>query len=131
MKDGAISMKTIVERFWHFIDQADFEQLGTVMAENAQVFLPNTCEVFKTTAKYIAFNKAYPGRWHANIERINVADDQVITTVRISAPDQDISAYVTSYFELREGKIIKITEYWGDNGNPPEWRLDSGFSEWY
>ncbi len=101
------------------------------MDKNAQIFLPNTREVFKSAEKYIAFNKAYPGRWYAVVERMNTVGSSVITTVKISSPDQDISAYVTSYFELKDNKIIEITEYWGDNGNPPEWRLEAGLSERY
>jgi hypothetical protein len=124
-------MNTVIEQFWNIISTAEFERLNDIMMENAVITFPNTRELFRNTQKYVEFNKQYPGRWFTEIERVHEIENIIITTVKVTAPDLGVSAYVTSYFELQNQKISSITEYWGDNGNPPEWRIESNLTEIY
>ena len=43
---------------------------------------------------------------------------------RVWKRDDKMSFHVTSFIKVREEKIISIDEYWGDDGNAPQWRLD-------
>ncbi len=124
-------MESLASRFWRLIDQADFDGLGAVLAPDATVRLPNTRELFQSPAAYIAFNKAYPGRWHAKVERQDEAGDRIITTVMIWSEEGGPSFFVTSYFTVQDGLIQAIDEYWGENSEPPARRLEKGLSERY
>jgi len=31
-----------------------------------------------------------------------------------------------SFIKLKDDKIISMDEYWGDDGAPPQWRLEKG-----
>lgn len=121
----------IVRLFWKYIDSANFEGLSEIMLDETCVWLPNTKEVFRGKNKYIEFNKQYPGRWYANVEKLLIADDTVITTTYIFNLDQSITFYVTSFFIIKEEKIEEITEYWSENSAPPMWRLQSDLTEKY
>ncbi|MDF2588638.1 MAG: hypothetical protein K0S41_2479 [Anaerocolumna sp.] len=121
----------IVRLFWKYIDSANFEGLSEIMLDETCVWLPNTKEVFRGKNKYIEFNKQYPGRWYANVEKLFIADDTVITTTYIFNLDQSITFYVTSFFIIKEEKIEEITEYWSENSAPPTWRLEADLSEKY
>lgn len=124
-------MENLATLFWRLIDQADFDGLGAVLARDAVIRLPNTREIFHGAPAYIAFNKAYPGRWHARIERLDEAADKIITTVNIWSEEGGLSFFVTSYFIVKDGLIQAIDEYWGENSEPPAWRLEKGYSERY
>lgn len=124
-------MEDLATLFWRLIDQADFEGLGAVLAREAVIRLPNTREIFRGASSYIAFNKAYPGRWHARIESQDGLGDRIITTVKIWSEEGGPSFFVTSYFTVQDGLIQAIEEYWGENSEPPAWRLEKGFSERY
>ncbi|WDV46262.1 nuclear transport factor 2 family protein [Clostridiaceae bacterium M8S5] len=119
-----------VREFWKFINNADFDKLVQVMSEDANVILPNTKEIFNGCNKYIKFNKDYPGRWYAKIEKLIITDSEAITAVK-KTNDDGVSHYVTSFFEFENGLIKIITEYWGENGEAPEWRQDKDYLEVY
>ena len=116
--------------FWKYINDAEFEQLTKIMVENSIVILPNTREIFKGRNNYIVFNKEYPGRWYARVEKIVAFENQVISVVEITNTE-GVSLYVTSFFIFEDNMIKEITEYWGENGEAPEWRINKGFSEKY
>lgn len=124
-------MEDLATGFWRLMDQADFDGLAELLAADATIRLPNTREVFRGASSYIAFNKAYPGRWHALVASLIDLGDRIITTVKIWSEEGGPSFYVTSYFAIRDGKIGAIDEYWGENSEPPDWRLEKGLSERY
>ncbi|WBW96930.1 nuclear transport factor 2 family protein [Oceanirhabdus sp. W0125-5] len=121
----------IVKLFWKHIHNADFDNLSEVMTDNACVRLANTKEVFRGKNKYIDFNKRYPDRWYVDLEKLYVCGETVISVARIFNDKKTVSSYVTSFFKLKDNLIEEITEYWGDNGEPPKWRLDEKLSERY
>lgn len=115
-------MESIIQNFWHIIDRAAFDELTSVMHDDARITLPNTREIFPTRQHYIDFNKAYPGRWHVRIERISPCGDDWMSIVELSDGAEQ-SLYGIALFTLRQGKISTITEYYGDNGPVPVWRV--------
>ncbi len=127
------NMKTltdIVIKFWETINAADFDGLQNIMAQDANVILPNTKEIFEGSENYIRFNKDYPGKWYANVDKIFKADNEIVTAVRIS-DKENLSFYVTSFFKFKDGLISEITEYWGENGEVPQWRKGKDYSKEY
>ena len=58
------------------------------------------------------------------MERVERLDGLIVTAVRVFAVDQALSFHVVSFFRVRDGKIVSLVEYWGDDGAPPQWRLD-------
>ena len=84
----------------------------------------NTNEQFSVDEFTIA-NCEYPGKWHGQVERIEVvSEDLVITVARVWAADDEFSCHAVSFFRFKDAKIVQLDEYWGDDGPPPKWRLD-------
>lgn len=121
----------IVKQFWTLVSDGEFDKAGELMAEDAVVLLPNTREVFNGRSKYINFNKKYPGRWIINIEKIFSQDDIIISAAKVESEDKLNSLYLVAFLKLKNNKIHEITEYWGDNGEPPKWRIEECLSERY
>ena len=110
----------LVKKFWQFLNDAEFDNFSLVMQKNAKVILANTNESFKSCLDYIEFNKNYPGRWFASLENLVNTDNQVVTIYKVYSEQE--THFVTSVFEFSDNLISKITEYWGEIGEPPEWR---------
>lgn len=123
--------ESIVIRFWKLMSDAMFDEVGELIEKEANVWLPNTREVFRGRDKYITFNKKYPGRFIINIEKIFSKDNIVISAVRVVTEDKSSSFYATSFFTIKNNLICEITEYWGDNSEPPVWRIEESLSERY
>ena len=99
--------------------------------QDANIWLPNTGEVFRGADKYIAFNKKYPGRWFAQVQTLFTDGTVVISIVKVVDEEETAGFFVTSIFSFSGQLISDIKEYWGENGDAPQWRLDEGLSEFY
>jgi len=127
-------MKTkekIVEQYWKAFDEYNFDLAGTFMDTNAKVIWPNTQEIFKGRDNFILTQKNYPGTWKIILEKLISINEIVISVVKLTSVENSQSHYATSFFEFKGNYIIKITEYWGEISEPPEWRINSGWSDRY
>ncbi|WP_353093201.1 nuclear transport factor 2 family protein [Tissierella praeacuta] len=121
----------IIEKFWTLMSDGMFDEVGELMQEDANVRLPNTREFFRGRDKYINFNKKYPGCWIITVDKIFSKDEIVISAVKVESEDKSSSFYATSFFTIKDNLISEIAEYWGDNGEPPQWRIEESLSERY
>jgi ketosteroid isomerase-like protein len=121
----------LVKKYWDCMGAGRFDEAGACMAQDAVVWLPNTGEVFRGKNAFVAFNRAYPGRWSISVEKTLPAGDTVVTATRVESEDKSVSFYAVSFFAIEGGTIREITEYWGENAGPPEWRIRGGLSERY
>ncbi|MCL5037607.1 MAG: hypothetical protein M1269_10915 [Chloroflexi bacterium] len=123
------SHEEIIETFWRLFDEGNFDEAGSFMDTDVIVLWPNTREIFKGRDKFILVNKKYPGRWRIFPDKIFSKDNIVISVVKVEADDKTTSFYTISFFEFQNNLIHRITEYWGSNCEPPQWRQKEGLSE--
>lgn len=121
----------IIKRFWNLMSRGMFEDAGKLMAENCVVFFPNTKEVFRGRDKYVKMNQKYPGRWIISIEKLLSNEDTVVSAAKVESEDKSSSFYDTAFFTIKNNVITEIAEYWGDNGEPPMWRIEEKLSQRY
>lgn len=79
----------------------------------------NTNERFDV-AGFVKANCNYPGSWQSDVERLEILGDLLITVCRVWNKEGD-SFHVCSFIQLQNGKISRIDEYWGDDGEAPDW----------
>lgn len=120
-----------VRKFWSYISNQNFTMVGSLMEKNVVVKLANTREKFVRAEDFVRFNEKYPGNWKASIEKLFSIKDVVISVVKLEDAEQPTSYYVTSFFVIRDNLITELTEYYGDNGEPPAWRVEQSLSERY
>ena len=121
----------IVKQYWKEFDEYNFDLVGTFMDTNVKVIWPNTQEIFKGYKNFILTQKKYPGIWKIILEKLISINEIVISIVKVTSVENPQSFYATSFFEFKGNSIIKITEYWGEISEPPDWRIDAGWSERY
>lgn len=112
-----------VEAFWQAVLAQDAPALRPFFADHAYINWHCTNEHF-TVEEFIQANCEYPGRWDGEIERVEVLDGLIVTAVHVFSKTAPLSFHVTSFIRVQEGKILSMDEYWGDDGPPPQWRLD-------
>lgn len=109
--------------YWKDIANQNANSLGEYFTSDAYIRWNNTNEHF-TVQEFVTANCEYPGDWQGEIERLEIADHTAITVTRVWLTDLSLSFHVTSFFEFQGEKIAVLNEYWGDDGAPPQWRLD-------
>ena len=72
--------------------------------------------------KFIHINCDYPGSWKGTIERLELLADGYLLVGRVFDKEQSSSHHVVSLIKIQAGKIIRLDEYWGEDGPPPAWR---------
>ena len=100
----------VVEQLWQLFDAFDFEAAGQLVSDDFVCEWPQSRERIRGRENFVALNATYPGRWRTHIERIVACGDTVVTDVALSSGDE--SARAVSFFEMRDGKIVKETDYW-------------------
>lgn len=113
--------KQLLLSFWLDVAAQDAARLAGYFADDAVVNWHNTNESF-TVPEYITANCEYPGNWQGFVERIEESGSTAITVTRVWLADGSVSVHATSFFELEGGRITRLDEYWGDDGEVPQWR---------
>lgn len=111
------------KRYWDAVLRQDGDAIRGFFHPDAWVNWHNTNEHF-TVEEFIRANCEYPGDWDGRVEKVIPANDQVITVTHVFSRDGRLSFHVVSFLSVSEGKICSIEEYWGDDGLPPQWRLE-------
>jgi ketosteroid isomerase-like protein len=117
MKAKAIEL---VEEFWQLMATNDFRSVGSLLSDDFVLDWPQSGERIRGRDNYAAMNEQYPaqGRWRFTVNRI-VGDDNAAVT-DVSVTDGVQQARAISFFTLRDGKIVKMVEYWPDDFAVPE-----------
>lgn len=111
-----------INLYWEAVLKQDPDKMRSFFHNNAYVNWHNTNEHF-TAEEFICANCEYPGDWEGAIQRVEMLSDLLITVVHVYSCDKKLSFHVTSFIKVKNGKILTIDEYWGDDGKAPEWRL--------
>lgn len=112
-----------IEKYWESTLKQRAEEMRKFFHPKAKVRFHNTNEEF-TVDEFIEINCEYPGSWNGVIERIEKIGRIQIIVLQVFDREQNLFFHVASFMEIEEDKIVSIDEYWGEDGCPPQWRLD-------
>ena len=110
-----------IKNLWGDIDVQNWGNLSSYFEPNAVINWPNTKEQF-TVAEFVRANAEYPGNWKITLQRTEEIGNLVISVVLVELEDGDTAFTAVSFFEFQHNLIDRLTEYWGDVAEPPEWR---------
>lgn len=110
--------RRIVERFWHEMDAADFEAAAELLDDEYTCDWPQSRERIRGRRNFVAVNANYPGRWHIAVVRLLAEGEQVATEVALTN-DEGQMVRAVSFIELRDGKILRETDYWPEAYDAP------------
>lgn len=112
-----------IYKFWAAVLDQDANVIRAFFAPTAYVNWHNTNEHF-TVEAFIRANCEYPGKWTGEVEKEIHVDDTIITATHVETQDGSLSFHVASFIQVKDGKIVAMDEYWGDDGEAPKWRQD-------
>lgn len=111
--------RELVERYWATMNRNDFWAVGDLLHDDFVLDYPQSGERIRGRENNSRLNAEYPsaGPWQFTVGRTLVDGDQATTDVRVRGAELD--ARVISFFEVRDGLIWRMTEYWPDPFDPP------------
>ena len=114
--------EAVVREFWRLMASNDFASVAAVLAPEFVVEWPQSKERIRGPQRFCQMNTEYPttSRWRFQINRLVASGESVVT--QVSLTDGAQSAEPTSFFTVREGKIVQLVEYWPEPFAPAEHR---------
>ena len=90
----------------------DFESVRSVLADDFVCEWPQSAERIRGGAAFARINAEYPahGPWQFRIGRLVAHGASVVTEVAITDGVQRATAI--SFFEVADGRIARLTEFW-------------------
>lgn len=115
-------VRNAIELFWETMGMNDFRAVGDMLHDDFVLVWPQTHERFRGRETFAAVNTHYPaaGRWRFTINRLVAGEQEGVSDVTVT--DGTRVDRAISFFELRNGHIWRLTEYWPEEGEAPEWR---------
>ena len=114
--------RQVVAHFWQAMNTNDWRAVGQLLHDEYVLAWPQSGERIRGRDNFAAVNEHYPiaGPWRFTVHHL-VADDQGAAS-HVTAHAPSVAARVVSFFEVREGKIWRMTEFWPDAFAAEAWR---------
>ena len=109
----------IARQFWTLMQSNDFAAVATVLAPDFVLEWPQTNERIRGAANFVRMNAEYPaqGRWEFTLHRLVGGEREAVSDVGVT--DGALRARAISFFEIADGRVRRIVEYWPEAYEPP------------
>ncbi|MGV7222757.1 MAG: nuclear transport factor 2 family protein [Nitrospinales bacterium] len=113
----AKSTEAIIGKYWNAVNDRDWLTFMDLLAEDITYVLPQTREKIQGRLAFKSFNETYPGNWTLSVTTLVSGENQAASI--IAFVDNEEEQIGISFFELKDGLIQSITEYWPTPYQPP------------
>ncbi len=119
---GGEAPRQVVERFWLAMNQNDWRAAGQLLHDDYLLEWPQSSERIRGRDNFVAVNTHYPaaGPWHFDV--LHLVADESGAASEVAVTDGAVVARAIAFFEVRDGLIVRMTEYWPDPFEAAEWR---------
>ena len=111
----------LVRRFIAALEARDWEAWAALLSPDVVYEIPQSRERIVGRQRYLEFNKAYPGDWHLQ-PKVVIADDTHGVVWFDWTVGADEGADAMAFFELTDGLITRVTDFWPESYDPPDHR---------
>jgi hypothetical protein len=113
----AKSAEAIINKYWNAVNDRDWSTFMDLVAEDIIYVLPQTREKIHGRLALKSFNETYPGNWTLSVTSLVSSENQAASIIAfVDNAEEQIGI---SFFELQDGLIQSITEYWPSPYQPP------------
>lgn len=111
-----------VERFWRTMNDNDWQAVGRLLHDDFTLDWPQSGERIRGREHFVAVNAHFPaaGRWSFAVHRV-VADQHGVAS-EVTVTDTARTDRAVTFFELRDGLVWRMVEYWPEPFEAAAWR---------
>jgi ketosteroid isomerase-like protein len=112
----AVDAATVIRELWTRTQARDWAGIGELVADDAVIEWPVSCERIVGRSNYITINREYPERWEIWVLRVIGSGDEAASEVEVAHGTMGMFR-AASFWTVRDGKIARGTEYWTNPGS--------------
>lgn len=121
--------KAAVLRVWKAFDDRDFARAGEELHDDFVAEWPHSGERIRGRENFVRVNAEHPDPW-ISIEVLRIVGEGDVVASAVAVPVEGSNvAYAASFFEFRDGRIVKLIEYWVDGNSQEPYESRAGFVE--
>jgi limonene-1,2-epoxide hydrolase len=111
--------RQLVEQFWQTMNTNDWRAVGALLHDHYLLTYPQSGERIRGRDNFIALNANYPaaGVWRFTVHRLVADETEAATDVTVT--DGASTFLAVSFFEVRDGLIWHMTEFWPEPFEAP------------
>lgn len=109
--------RDLVLQHWQLANARDWDAFARLLHPDLVYEAPQSRERITGSAGYVDFFAAWPQPWRADVQQCLVDGDQAFTRIDFVS-NAPVMAGLT-LFEVRDGFIVKVTDYWPEAYEPP------------
>jgi hypothetical protein len=113
--------RRLVHNFWSKMEARDWSGLASLLGEGFLAQYPQSGERFDRDS-FVAVNRMYPGTWSIISSEVIAAETGFLSITKVEI-DGRIDHALT-LFDVQDGRIWGIREYWAEPFLPPDWRVN-------
>jgi hypothetical protein len=112
--------KELVAAFVDRLERRDWAAFAELLDPDVIYEIPQTRERIRGRDRYVTFNAEFPGDWHLESQVVlgEGPHGSVLFRWRLDGE----SALAIAFFEVENGVITKITDFWPEPYEPPPGR---------
>jgi ketosteroid isomerase-like protein len=112
----------VAERLWRALEAGDWDGAGALVSDDFVQEWPQSGERIVGRDNAIAINRDFPGGLPTMRYRRTVSDgDLAVLETQLAYADGSVYLGI-SVMELRDGRVVKETDYFAQPFPAPEWR---------
>lgn len=115
--DAVVAVERLVERYWQALEARDWSALAATLSEDVVYEVPQTRERVRGRDAYLDFNATFPGDWHLLPQRLVAGVTAAVGKILLVDGEQRLTA--VTFFDIAEGRIVRLEEYWPEPYEPP------------
>lgn len=114
--------RRLVEQYWQMMNTNNWQAVGALLHDEYVLDWPQSGERIRGRANFAAVNANYPaaGPWRFTVHYLIADEHRAASEVTVIAPS--IRTPALSFFEVRDGKIWHMREYWPEPFVAATWR---------
>ncbi len=115
-----------VRRFWAALQARDWSAARACLYDGVETVWWTSGERIAGAQALIEINAGYPEGWTIQLLQVeHLQDGRVMSLARVDHAPRHF--FATSLFQVDDGRIVGIEEYWATVESPPPWRNEQSF----
>jgi len=107
----------LIESYWRHANARQWDAFATLFTDDLVYEAPQSRERVRGVPDYVEFNRTWPGDWRAMVLRIVGEGSHGVSWIDFRVDGQVMPGI--SFFDVHDGRIARITDWWPEPYEPP------------
>lgn len=110
--------RDLIEQFWRTANDGDWSAFEALLSPDVVYLVPQTRERIRGREHFVEFFRSWPEAWRAELTRCIVDERGAVSVIDfLTARGSETGI---SFFELKDGQITEIRDFWPSEYEPPQ-----------